>query len=80
MTNTNSAELELIYSIRACDPAKEHIQPPPHGYAGRRNVWNSIRRDVGGLATVSDVEMMKHGYTLFLPNKYNLVDRMPPTL
>lgn len=37
--NTNSAESELIYSIRAIDPAKELIRPPPCGYAGRRNVW-----------------------------------------
>jgi transposase len=47
-TKTNSAESELIFSIRADDPAEEHIRPPPHGYAGRRNVWTSIRRDMGG--------------------------------
>lgn len=43
LRGTNSAESELINSIRANDVAKEHIRPPPQGYAGRRNVWNSIQ-------------------------------------
>jgi len=48
LTNTNNAESELIYSIRAHDPAKELFRPPPCGYAGRRNVWINIPWYMGG--------------------------------
>lgn len=79
-TNTNSAEPELIYSIRANDLAKEHIWPPSHGYAGRRNVWTP---DPERHRRVSDREScgdLTHGYTLYLPNLSSSVVRIDHTL